>query len=132
MLLFPVKLEKPKMRPILETFCPKNPKTIFSKYLLLNFNLYVAATLCKTEKSNALICYKTHFLSKNLSKFFPQKSHLGQILSSYGAVTSLKKSEKFHILIFHKTWKTSFWTLLAQKPCNVRRLFHRTFTTWVQ
>ena len=59
-----------------------------------------------------------HFLSKNLCKFFPQKSHLSQILSSYGAVTSLKKSEKFHILIFHKTWKTSFWTLLAQKPCN--------------
>ena len=68
MLLFPVKLEKPKMRPILETFCPKNHKTtIFSKYILLNFNLYVAATLCKTEKSNALICYKT------------QKTHFGSL-----------------------------------------------------
>ena len=28
--------------------------------------------------------------------------------------TSWKKSERFHVQFFNKTWKTSFWTLLAR------------------
>ena len=38
------------------------------------------------------------------------KKEIASTSNLYAAATSCKKSETFFVLIFHKTWKTSFWT----------------------
>ena len=57
------------------------------------------------------------FGSKASKQIFSQKKSFRSILSLRAAVT-----EKFHALIFHKTWKISFWahfvSLLAKKLQN--------------
>ena len=35
-------------------------------------------------------------------------------MNLYAAITSWKKSEEFHALIFHKTWKTSSWVFFSK------------------
>ena len=46
------------------------------------------------------------------------KNSFKSILKLYTAAISRKKSEKLFAPIFHKTWKTYFWALWAQKPQN--------------
>ena len=46
---------------------------------------------------------------KPLNKIFLKLSSRS-ILRLCVAITSCKRLEKFHALIFHETWKTSFWT----------------------
>ena len=56
-----------------------------------------------------------HVLSKNPAARFFQKKSFELILSHHAAVTSWKKSEMFHALIFDNAWKTSFWAHFDQK-----------------
>ena len=63
------------------------------------------------------------------TKSFPKKS-FRSILKLYVAVTSCKKSETFHALIFHQTWKTSFWIHFG--PKTTKQSFSQKHLPWIQ
>ena len=50
-----------------------------------------------------------HFWPKNLKTRLFWKKTIRSVLSLHATVSSQKKSEKFCLSVFHKTWKTSFW-----------------------
>ena len=104
-------------------FWPQNFKTkLFSiKSFTSTIGLYAVVTLCKSLKGSMnwllIIPEKPYFwpiLRPTWPKNFKIKSFsinpFALILGHYSAVTSCKKSEKFHVFTFDKKCKTSFWT----------------------
>ena len=51
--------------------------------------------------------------------------HQKSILGLYAAMTSGKKSEKFHALIFSQNLRTLFWAYFG--PLLAQKLFHKMF-----
>ena len=61
--------------------------------------------------------FELHLVRKLQNEVFPKIS-FNSILKFSANLTSCQKSEKFHILLFDNTRKTSFW-VLTQKPQNM-------------
>ena len=89
---FPIKLENSYFWPI----------------LLLYLHVKSQKIKCISLLSKLKNSFWAPFCPKTQYKIFPQKI-IWISLKSYAAVTSSKKSENFHTLTFHKTWKTLFW-----------------------
>lgn len=83
------------------------------------FQPHLRATLLN-KRYNDFVKISRYLLKNHYTRLFKRKP-LQSILSLYTAVTSYRKLEKFHALIFHITWQTFGPTLasfLAQKLEN--------------
>ena len=63
-----------------------------------------------------------------ITRFLPKKS-FRSTWRFYTAVTSCKESEIFHMMIFHKTWKTSFVLKAPRKDFFQKFKFHYLLTS---
>lgn len=126
-------LKNPILDSFWVTFWLKKLKTKFfvKNIICVNFKSLGRCNFMQKIRSSMqwllIIPEKSYFgflLVKTLeNKVIPKKTFvLVLVLSLNVAITSCKKSKRFHALTFNNTWKTlfwiHFWPLLVQKPWN--------------